>query len=140
MGKGVAIFMVYRKSTKHKTITADNGADFDARLNAFTESLDARRIDYEVQTNPLAGFIAFIKYKEDRAIPENAKDEHELAGDRFYCGSCPMLSQSTDGRFKNLRCKRNGKLRNICTSTCCNAFYEWMESGKWSEYQDGEDI
>ncbi len=131
--------MVYKKCTKHKTIVADNGFDFDLRLNSFTESLDEKRIEYEVKTNPLAGFIAFVTYTETKTIPENIKDEHELVGDKFYCGSCPMLTQSTDGRFKNLRCKRNGHLRGIDTSPCCNAFYEWAESGVWSEYKEGEE-
>ena len=131
--------MIYKKCTKHKTITADNGFDFDARLNAFTESLDEKRLEYEVQTNPLAGFIAFVTYKETKAIPENVKDEHELMGDRFFCGSCPMLAMGTDGRFKNFRCKRNGRLRHAEDSSCCNAFYEWAETGKWSEYKEGEE-
>lgn len=132
IGKGVVI-LIYKKSTKHKTITADNGFDFDTKLNAFTDKLDEQRVEYEVQTNPVAGFIAFITYKVVREIPENKKDEHEMVGDRFYCGSCPKIAQSTDGRFKNLRCSLDGKLKHIEETPCCNAFYEWMESGEWKE-------
>lgn len=128
--------MIYKKSTKHKTITADNGFEFDAKLNAFTASLDEKRIEYEVQTNPVAGFIAFVIYKETMQIPEDKKDEHEMCGDSFYCGSCPMLTRSSDGRFKNMRCQYNGKLRHIEDSSCCSAFYEWAETGKWPERKE----
>lgn len=127
--------MIYKKSTKHKTITADNGFEFDAKLNAFTQSLDEQKIEYDVQTNPAAGFIAFVIYKQTIQIPESKKDEHEMAGDRFYCGSCPKLMRTTDGRFKNFRCSLTGKLRHIENSSCCDEFYEWAETGKWK----GED-
>lgn len=123
--------MIYKKSTKHKTITADNGFDFDAKLNAFTDSLDEQGAEYEVKTDPLAGFIAFITYKVDYKIPESKKDEHEMAGNCFYCGSCPKLKKSTDGRFKWMRCEYDGKLKHSEDTRCCEAFYEWMESGEW---------
>ena len=128
--------MIYKKSTKHKTITADNGFEFDAKLNAFTASLDEKRIEYEVQTNPVAGFIAFVIYKETMQIPEDKKDEHEMCGDNFYCGSCPMLQRVTDGRFKNLRCKLHGRLCHVEETPCCNEFYEWAETGKWPERKE----
>jgi len=131
--------LIYRKSTKHKTITADNGFDFDARLDAFTSSLDEKQIDYEVETNPVAGFIAFIKYQVIVEIPESVKEEHELHGDRFYCGSCPRMAKNTDGRFKWLRCDLDGKLHHTETSSCCNAFYEWLETGKWKERSEEDE-
>ena len=131
--------MIFKKSTKHKTITADNGFEFDAKLNAFTASLDAKRIEYEVQTNPVAGFIAFVIYKETIQIPEDKKDEHEMCGDCFYCGSCPKLQRTTDGRFKWLRCELDGKLKKADESPCCNAFYEWAETGKWKEEVDTDE-
>ena len=130
--------MIYRKSTKHKTITADNGFDFDAKLDAFTNSLDEQNIEYEVETNPLAGFIAFIKYKKIVQVPESIKEEHEMVGDRFYCGSCPMLKRTTDGRFKYFRCQLHGCLCHIEETPCCNEFYEWAETGAWKGVSEDE--
>ena len=130
--------MIYRKGIRNKTITAQDGFEFDSKLNAFVEKLEQKRIEYEVKLDPVAGFLAFVTYKVEKQIPENKRDEHELAGDRFKCGSCPMLSKTTDGRFKNLRCTYNGRLCHIEDTPCCNAFYEWMESGKWPEYKEEE--
>ena len=130
--------MIYRKGTRNKTIESDNGFDFDTKLNAFVESLERQRIEYEVQLNPAAGLRAFVTYKVEKAIPENKKDEHELLGEYFYCGSCPMLKRTSDGRFKNFRCGRDGKLKHMEDTPCCNAFYEWAETGVWTEYNEEE--
>ena len=129
--------MITKKSTKVKTIASDNAFDFDTRLNGFTDKLDAQGIPYEVQLNPTAGYLAFVTYKKEVKVAENAKDRYELLGERHECRECPFYVIPTDGRVRHTRCSitkdEEGNPSGQHTrrdSCCCEEFYELLEKGR----------
>lgn len=121
--------MLSRTTQKYKVISTNDAFEFETRLNSFLKSLDEKGIEYEVQTNPTAGLLAFIIYRESIVIPEGLKEEYELAGERHYCIECPFYVRPTDGRVKNTRCGLSGKLTRRDDS-CCDDFYKKMEKGE----------
>ena len=118
--------MLSRNTTKYKVIKSEDAFEFESRLNGFLQSLDNSGIEYEVQTNPTAGLLAFVAYKVRVQIPEGLKDEYEMAGEKHVCIQCPFYVRPTDGRVKNTRCPIHDRLvdRN---SACCDMFYEKLE-------------
>lgn len=120
--------MLIQKGTKVKTITSTDGFDFDARLNAFTDALDERGIEYEVELNPTAGLLAFVKYKVRKQVPETIKDEYDLAGEKHNCIECPFYVRPTDGRRKNTRCPHTNRLTSA-DMFCCEDFYTLLDKG-----------
>ena len=121
--------MLSRITQKYKVISSTDAFEFESRLNGFLQGLDAQGIQYEVQTNPTAGLLAFVIYKERVNIPEDTKEEYEMAGERHYCIECPFYDRPTDGRIKYTRCKLSNKLTRR-DSSCCDDFYKKMEKGE----------
>ena len=121
--------MLSRTTQKYKVISTNDAFEFETRLNSFLKSLDNKGVEYEVQTNPTAGLLAFIVYRESIVIPEGLKEEYELAGERHVCIQCPFYVRPTDGRVKNTRCPVHNRLVDRGTS-CCDEFYEKLEKGE----------
>ena len=120
--------MLVRKSKKIKTISASDPFEFDARLNSFTDDLDRRGIAYTVAVNPAAGLLAFVEYQVTVQVPENAKDEYDLMGERHSCIECPYFVRPTDGRVRYTKCPHTEALATA-DSNCCDDFYEWLKAG-----------
>ena len=118
--------MLSRTTQKYKVIQSNDAFDFEARLNSFCESLTDKGVEYEVQTNPTAGLLAFIVYKERIDIPEGLKEEYEMAGEKHICIQCPFYVRPTDGRVKNTRCPLHNRLVDRSTA-CCDEFYKKLE-------------
>ena len=121
--------MLSRYTQKIKTIKSEDAFEFDTKLNAFCDELAKQGIQYEVQTNPTAGLLAFVSYKVYMQTPETVKDEYELVGEWHTCIECPFYVRPTDGRRKYTRCPKNGGLAHR-DKTCCDLFYELMDRGE----------
>ena len=121
--------MLSRMTKKYKVISSQDAFDFEVKLNSFCESLSAKGIEYDVQTNPTAGLLAFIVYKIRVDTPEDTKDEYEMAGERYVCIQCPFYVRPTDGRRKNTRCPLHNCLVNRNTA-CCDEFYQKLDKGE----------
>lgn len=121
--------MLHRQTTGVKTIKSDDPFDFDSRLNSFLKSLDAKGISYDVQTNPTAGLLAFVTWKETICVAESVAEEYSLAGERHTCSECPFYVRPTDGRVKNTRCPKAHRLTSK-DMNCCDSFYEMMDKGE----------
>ena len=118
--------MLSRNTTRFKVIQTNDAFEFESKLNGFLKSLDAQDIQYEVQTNPTAGLLAFVVYKERIDIPEDTKEEYEMAGEKHICIECPFYVRPTDGRVKNTRCSLCNRLVSRETA-CCDEFYRKLE-------------
>lgn len=120
--------MLQQYGTKVKAIMSNDAFDFETRLNSFTDSLDLKGIEYEVQLDPTAGLLAFVKYKVRRQVPETIKDEYDLAGEKHTCIECPFYVRPTDGRRKNTRCPHTNRLTSA-DMMCCEDFYTLLDKG-----------
>lgn len=120
--------MLHRVGEKVKVIVSDNAFDFETKLNSFTDGLDEKGIEYEVDLTPTAGLLAFVKYKVMRQVPETVKDEYDLVGERHTCIECPFYVRPTDGRRKNTRCPHSEKLTSA-DMMCCDDFYTMLDKG-----------
>lgn len=121
--------MLTRMTKKYKVISSHDAFDFETKLNSFCENLSAQGIEYDVQTNPTAGLLAFIVYKVRVETPEDTKDEYELAGEKYVCIQCPFYVRPTDGRRKNTRCPLRDCLVSKDTA-CCDEFYRKLDKGE----------
>lgn len=130
--------MIFRKSERHKTIVGENAFDFDARLNAFLDSLDAKRIEHTTQVDPRAGFVAFVTYYKQVQIPEDLQDEYELRGEARTCHDCEKFPIITDGRIKVVRCPHTGRGCSAGTRAC-NAYYKHLETDVWEKKEEEEE-
>lgn len=121
--------MLVQKSKKIKTITANDPFDFDMKLNSFTDDLDRNGAPYTVAVNPAAGLLAFVEYQVTVRVPQCARDEYELMGERHICIECPRFVRPTDGRVRYTKCPFTGKLATA-DGSCCDDFYEWLKAGE----------
>ena len=121
--------MLSRITKKYKVISSQDAFDFESKLNSFCESLTAQGIEYDVQTDPTAGLLAFVIYKKRVDIPEDTKEEYEMAGERHVCIQCPFYVRPDDGRVKYTRCPVTGKLTHR-DSACCDDFYKKLDKGE----------
>ena len=121
--------MLYLNGKKVKVITGANGFDFETKVNAFLTKLAEKGTDCEVQMDPTAGFIAYIHYKEQVAVPECVADEYEKVGEIFTCGECPFYVRPDDGRRRYTKCSKGFGLKKK-DSKCCTDFYDWLDRGE----------
>lgn len=120
---------MYAKSNKKvKVVSATTAEEFESKINSVLNGLNEKRINYDLQLNPTAGFIAFVTYTETVQVPETLADEYELKGERHKCGECPHFPVITDGRVKWVRCPVTQGLVNKGTN-CCDTFYKEVMEG-----------
>ena len=120
--------MLTRKGSRVKVVTASDGFNFETKLNAFLDDLDAKGISYTYEFNHNAPHTAYITYDHIYTVCESVRDEYEEVGETHTCIECPYYVRPTDGRRKYTRCNKTDKL---CKGDdrCCDRFYEELDKG-----------
>lgn len=129
--------MIAKERTKIKTIEADNAFDFDARVNGFTDQLDLKGIDYNVELHVSPKFLAVVTYKKLVRVAETLSEEYELRGERHSCIECPFYVRPTDGRVRHTKCSITKDADGNPTgewvrkeTRCCDEFYKLLQKGE----------
>ncbi len=119
---GVA--MKREKATKFKTIKESDPEVFDNTLNEFMSN------GYDIVEKRWHNFndsmAITIEYRIAEFVPENLKEKYELLGGECYCGECPKLQISPDGRVKYHLCTKTGGYKKV-NSCACNWYYCFLE-------------
>lgn len=105
-----------KTKTLIERITAQNDADFNERVNAFILEHDVARVVYTADPN-----MVYIEYIIQ--VSETREEEMSLKGEHHYCGECPYLERSKDGRVRKHLCTKHGKLRRD-SAPCCDWYLE----------------
>lgn len=113
---------------KFEAVSGKDAFDFEVKLNAALDALNRQGVKYELSFNHNVGFCAYIVWEERMEIPETVRDEYEQVGEKHNCIECPYFVRPTDGRRKNTRCPKIGKLTRA-DDCCCDLFYEELDKG-----------
>lgn len=112
--KGKIVYVIHGKDAE----------DFERRINEKLKGLEEPTITF-VQTVP---FIAYIEAYDTAKKPESLADKHHLMGDRFVCGQCPYMKQSTDLRRRWHACLFSDTVTRA-DSPVCEDFYIMLDNG-----------
>lgn len=105
-------------------IQGKDAEDFERRINEKLQGLEEPKITF-VQTVP---FIAYIEAEQVETRPDSLADKHYLQGDRFVCGQCPYMKQSTDMRRRWHACLFSDTVTRA-DSPVCEDFYIMLDNG-----------
>ena len=112
------------KTTKFKTIKESDPEVFDYRLNDFMSNgydiVDKRWHNFDGQ------MAVTIEYRIAEFVPESLKEKYELLGEQCFCGECPKLQISKDGRVKHHLCTKTNNYKKV-NSCACNWYYCCLE-------------
>lgn len=120
--------MKYIRQFVQETITASTPEEFDILMNAVYSKASEAGKEPDIHFFDRDDFCASVRYFVSKTVPENIKDERELAGDYRYCAECPLFELPSDKRIKYVKCPKHNSLVNG-GSRACNEFYE-EEYGK----------
>lgn len=117
--------------SQRKVVTAHGSTpeEFDRDFNNKTGELSQRGIEYDIEMNTNAGFIAHIFYVETVKVAETVRDEFSLKGITHFCYECPYFEPSADRRHKWVRC-RYAEPYTSADSECCETFYRRLMNGE----------
>lgn len=121
--------MRYLRKKEVVVIAGDNATSFQDEVNDALSKLADEEIDVDlkIDTNPLT---AVITYTRDISIPEDERDEYNLAGVYAYCHDCEQFNSSTDGRHKMGYCRMHSKRVRTDANACID--YYQMKS-RWEK-------
>ena len=127
----------YKK--EFRIVTGSTAAEFQDALNTTMEDLakDKTVQNINFQFNLNAGHCAYVYYDKHVRIAENAEDEFELRGIRFYCCDCPFYKPIEDKRVKYTPCGK-GRHRTSANDTACGEFYAAMAKLEKAKEKGGE--
>lgn len=131
--------MLHKKAKKFKAISEKDAFEFEVKINAALDALIAKGIVPDIEFNHNMGHCAYLMWTEETQIPENAKDEYELLGERHKCIECPYYIRPTDGRIKYTRCPVID-FKVGADNSCCEQFYEELERGIIQLVEIGKEI
>lgn len=112
-------------------ITSHSDEEFNLKVNSFIKSHTSAKVIYTSDPN-----VIFIEYEEQ--IAETAEDEYTQQGEHHYCGECPYLERSKDGRVKRHSCMIHGKLRRD-SAPCCDWYLELLK-GEENAFRQKSDL
>ena len=74
------------------------------------------------------GTMYHIYYSYTVQVAENAREEYELRGLKYYCKDCPWFGKSADKRRSSTGCTKG--VQNAVDYTCaCEMFYTMLANG-----------
>ena len=127
--------MKYVRQFRQRTVKADDPRIFDEMVNAIYLKASESGKDPEIHYYDSMGFCATIRYYVHETIPENSKDEYELAKDYHFCMDCPYFVLPKDRRVRYLKCLKDQ--RTAVDSRACVIFYDMLKGGLLHELPDG---
>lgn len=108
-------------------LECDSAQEFQDKLNLAMREHASKHP--EVEFNKNKGHSAYISWREEVTIPENARDEYELKGEKYHCCDCPFFVLSQDRRVKYTTCGCDVH-STYYERPACEEFYEKLKRGE----------
>ena len=117
--------MKHVRQFRQETVKEEDPVIFDKKVNEVYARAQEGGKDPVVDFIAGLGLCASIRYFVNQDIPEDAKDEFELRGEKHFCSECPYFELPKDRRVKYVRCGKDHA--TTATLEACVIFYEILK-------------
>lgn len=123
-----------------KQVEAVTGSTPQELANNYNEAMI--RLQGCHPTDEWHGDVVYIYYFRDEDVTECIVDEHDLAGDRHFCGECPYCTKQlnrhgeVDVRYKWAVCGKTGESTRV-DSPVCDIYYTLLRTREQEGRQEG---
>lgn len=126
--------MKIKTSVVLEVISDSSLTEFQSKVNSFCKGREIVARNYSKDNGE---YTAFIDHVEKNKIPEDIRDEYEIAGEVYRCKNCPKwgsnYTDDTKGAFL-CHAKVTKKTVRGCEPACL-FFYEKLARGEIRPYE-----
>lgn len=122
--------MKYEKRERIKMVDGNTAADFEAKVNAALDALEAEGKVITGREYEIGTLRALIRYETRVLIPENDFERRTMAGEKLACTTC-VHCQTFEDKRKSPRCLLHGF--RLKQTTGCEKYRERRD-------EDGERV
>lgn len=120
--------MISQETSKLRIIQSKNPKEFEEQFEKLMQEILGKNPNIMTGFDSSIGHYAHIRWEETIKIPEDARDEANLKGIKYYCGDCPFFVLQKDRRIKNSVCGQG--IKTYYEHHACVKLYEMIERGE----------
>ena len=116
------------KRTQMQTFEGETLKELEANFNRTMEWISKTAGSYQEPVVDVANLRGYVIYTETARIPENIRDQLELAGERVTCGQCRKFQRE---RYSDGTCEFCRGLLRKNDEACAKLFEAWAAGDCW---------
>lgn len=116
------------KRTQMQSFEGETLKDLEQNFNRIMEWVGKTGASYQEPVVDIATLRGYVIYTEVARVPENIRDQLELAGEKVTCGQCAKFQPEKYGTGTCQFCR--GGLREN-DEACMNLFKAWAAGDCW---------
>lgn len=123
------------KRTQMQSFQGDTLKDLEREFNRTMEWVSKAADNYKEPVVDIATLRGYVIFEELVRVPENIRDQLDLAGERVTCGQCRKFERE---RYNNGTCEFCRGLLRTSDEACDKLFKAWQEGDCWLAGREGE--
>ena len=123
------------KRTQMQSFEGETLKDLEREFNRTMEWVSKAADNYKEPVVDIATLRGYVIFEEVVRVPENIRDQLDLAGERVFCGQCTKFEHE---RYNNGTCPYCKGLLRTGDEACNNLFKAWAAGDCWIAGREGE--